>query len=50
MSEGKLVRISQDTMKKLGDQAKPFETPDKCINRLLTNSCLQNPQSEDENE
>jgi len=35
MVSGKLVRIAPETMEKLGKVAKPFETPNECINRLL---------------
>jgi len=40
MSNGKLVRISDDTMEKLAGQRNGFETPNHCINRLLSkNPC-----------
>ena len=42
MPSGKLVRISEDTMEKLKDHGKPFETPNECINRLLGSRCNQN--------
>jgi len=36
----KTVRISADTMSKLGNHRVGFETPDECLNRLLSkNPC-----------
>ena len=31
----KLVSISKDTLEKLGNVAKPFESPGRCVDRLL---------------
>lgn len=31
----KLVSISESTLEKLGNVAKPFESPGKCVDRLL---------------
>jgi len=31
----KLVSISENTLEKLGNVAKPFESPGKCVDRLL---------------
>jgi len=33
----KLVSLSEDTLKKLGKIAKPFESPNKCMGRILDN-------------
>lgn len=38
MSKSKLVRISPETLQKIGKKAKPFESPNDCINRILTES------------
>jgi len=40
----KLVSLSGDTLKKLGKVAKPFESPNKCMGRILDN--LQNKTDE----
>jgi len=41
MPIGKLVRVSPDTLEKLGKLARPFESPNDCINRLLSSrSCV----------
>ena len=40
----KLVSLSEDTLKKLGKIAKPFESPNKCMGRILHN--LQNKTNE----
>jgi len=34
----KTVRVSADTMNKLGKERVGFETPDECLNRMLTKS------------
>ena len=40
MPEGKLVRVSPDTMKKLAKVRNGFESPNDCMNRLLSkNPC-----------
>ena len=31
----RLVSISKDTLEKLGNVAKPFESPGQCVDRLL---------------
>ena len=36
MPQGKLVRISDDTMQKLATSRNGFESPNDCINRLLS--------------
>ena len=47
--KSKLVRISDDTMKKLKKNGKAFETPNDCINRLLSkNPCKSVPTEKDE--
>jgi len=43
MTNGKLVRISSDTIKKLEKARIGFETPNECINRLL---CKQEKQQD----
>lgn len=48
MSQGKLVRISADTMKKLADVRQGFENPDECINRVLGSTSCQKKTEEAE--
>ena len=50
MPEGKLVRIAPSTMEKLGKLAKPFESPNECIERLLSESPCEKHHSEDQDE
>lgn len=50
MVEGKLVRIAPNTMEKLGKVAKPFESPNDCIDRLLSGSPCEKTQSENQDE
>lgn len=51
MSQGKLVRLSSDTIEKLGKVRNGFETPNDCINRILENRpCNQKTEPKDEEE
>lgn len=49
MSQGKLVRISADTMKKLAEVRRGFESPDDCISRVLGSKPCQKEAEEAEN-
>lgn len=42
----KTIRVSADTLERLGKRRNGFETPDECINRILSNK----PCNEDEDE
>ncbi|GFN39470.1 MAG: hypothetical protein YK1309IOTA_450002 [Marine Group I thaumarchaeote] len=47
----KTIRVSSDTMKKLGDHRNGFETPDECLQRILSkNPCKPKEETEDEDE
>ena len=46
----KLVSLSEDTLKKLGKIAKPFESPNKCMGRILDNLQSKTNESSIENE
>ena len=49
MAEGKLVRVSPDTMKKLAKTRNGFESPNDCINRLLSkNPCKSETKEQTE--
>ena len=52
MSTGKLVRVSDDTMQKLAKKRNGFESPNECINRLLSqNPCKsENKESDEESD
>ena len=48
MPIGKLVRISPDTMEKLAEKRDGWESPDDCINRLLTDHpCISEPKKDE---
>jgi len=34
----KTIRVSEDTINKLGKERVGFETPDECLNRMLSKS------------
>ena len=42
MTNSKQVRLQDDTLKKLEKQRQGFETPDECINRILSNNPDEN--------
>ena len=46
MPEGKLVRVSPDTMKKLAKVRNGFESPNDCMNRLLSKSPCKSETTE----
>ena len=41
MEKSRVIRITPDVMKELGDQAEPFESPNDCIRRILKNNPLE---------
>ena len=45
-TKGKLVRVSDDTMQKLAKTRNGFESPNECINRLLSNNPCKNETKE----
>ena len=48
MPTGKLVRISPNTMEKLAEKRAGWESPDDCINRLLTDHpCTSEPKKDE---
>jgi len=52
MPAGKMVRISEDTMKRLAKVRNGFESPNDCMNRLLSqNPCKsENKESDEESD
>ena len=42
MTTGKRVTISENTVKGLAKIAKPFESPEDCIQRILSCKCVRN--------
>ena len=49
MAESKLVRVSPDTMAKLAKARNGFESPNDCMNRLLSqNPCKSEKKESDE--
>ena len=55
MAQSKTVRLTEDTMERLKDIGKPFETPNDCINRVLDGNCVSelktnNEKTEEEDE
>jgi len=48
MVTGKLVRITPGTMEKLRKVARPFETPNDCIDRVLSARPFMKEDSEEE--
>lgn len=45
-TKGKLVRVSDDTMQMLAKERNGFETPNDCINRLLSKDPCKNQMKE----
>jgi len=41
-NQAKTIRVSPDTIDKLGKERIGFETPDECINRLLSKNPCDN--------
>jgi len=39
--KGKRVTLSEETKNGLAEVAQPFETPDECINRMLSCACVK---------
>lgn len=50
MPQGKLVRISKDTMEKLAEKRAGWESPDDCINRLLSGNPCNSKKSDEDTE
>ena len=49
MAEGKLVRISPEVMEKLAKEREGFESPNDCINRVLSqNPCKKEMKEADD--
>lgn len=42
MSNGKRITLPKETIKGLAKFAKPFESPEDCINRMIKCDCVQN--------
>ena len=42
MSKGKRVTLPETTMNGLAKFAKPFESPEDCISRMINCGCVQN--------
>jgi len=43
---GKTVRLAAETIEKLGKKRVGFETPDECINRILSKSPYTNQEDD----
>lgn len=41
MTQGKRITLPKETMKDLSKFAKPFETPEDCISRMIKCDCIQ---------
>ena len=50
MVKGKRVTISPDTKDSLAKMAKPFETIDECLQRLISCECVKNKMESPEND
>ena len=50
MVKGERVTISQDTKNSLSKIAKPFESVDDCLQRLISFECVKNKIESVENE
>ena len=48
-SNKKTIRVSDDTMKILGKERKGFETPDQCLQRILSGLSCKNIENQNEN-
>ena len=42
MSNGKRITLPKETLNGLAKFAKPFESPEDCINRMIKCDCVQN--------
>ena len=47
MAKGNRITLSNETKNELAELAKPFETPDECINRLLSCNCVKEEMKEE---
>ena len=58
MNQGKRITLPKETVNGLAKFAKPFESPEDCISRMIKCDCIQgemekqskNPKLEDEDE